>query len=64
MRFCSLGPDHGVLEIDHGSPFPTAGVGGLGLELRVWWGGDEPTRAAWIWRETGKVAGWAEVGEA
>jgi len=32
------------------------------LELLVYWGGGEPTRAVWLWR--GAIAGWAAVGEA
>jgi hypothetical protein len=68
MRWHHLSPGRGVLEIDGGSPFATATVGskppGLELELAVWWGGGEPTRAAWLWSQTGRVASWAVVGEA
>lgn len=34
----------------------------LGLELLVFWGGGEPTRAVWRWARTGRVACWAAVG--
>lgn len=67
MNWHDLGPGHGVLEIDYG---PSNEVekseppASLELELLVWWGGGEPSRAVWIWSQTGRVAGWADVGEA
>jgi hypothetical protein len=63
MRWFDLGLCRGVLEIDYGSPFSTAVVGAE-LELLVWWGGGVPSRAAWCWSQTGKVAAWAWVGQA
>jgi hypothetical protein len=36
----------------------------LELELHVYWGGGEPSRAVWLWSQRGWVAGWAAVGEA
>lgn len=63
MRWHHLSTGHGVLEIAHGSPFAPALVGQSRpppIELLVWWGGGEPTRAAWLW--TGRVAAWATVG--
>jgi len=67
MTWWTIGPGCGVLEFDYTSPDPTA-IGGakpevLGLELLVWWGGGEPTRAVWFWSQTGRVMGWAGVGE-
>jgi len=68
MTWWTLGPGCGVLELDYGSPFSTAIVGGkpevLDLELLVFWNGGEPTRAVWLWSQSGRVAGWAAVGEA
>jgi hypothetical protein len=53
-HYLSLG--HGVLEL----PGPDR----LELELAVYWGPGEPTRAVWLWSQTGTIAGWAAVGEA
>jgi len=65
MRLHSLSPAQAVLELDDSSPFSTAVVGAHRLELVVFWGdGTEPTRAAWRWRETRRVASWVEVGVA
>ncbi len=56
MCWWTLGFGHGVLEL----PGPWL----LEMELLVWWGGGEPTRAAWVWSQTGAVASWASVGRA
>jgi hypothetical protein len=62
MRWHHIGPGRGVLEIG-GSPFAPAAVGAE-LELVLWWGGGLPSRAAWLWSQTGRVAAWVVVGEA
>ena len=59
MNWHDLDPDCGVLQIP-----PALGRDREELELRIWWGGGEPTRAVWLWSQTGRVAGWAAVGEA
>ena len=68
MTWWTIGPGCGVFKLDYISPNPTAiGVAKpevLGLELLVWWGGGEPTRAVWFWSQTGRVMGWAGVGVA
>jgi hypothetical protein len=56
MHFYDLTDGTGVLEL----PGPDR----LELELLIWWGDGEPTRAAWLWSQTGRLAGWAAVGEA
>jgi hypothetical protein len=56
MRWHHLAPGRGVLEL----PGPDR----LELELMLWWGGGLPSRAAWLWSQTGRVAVWAAVGEA
>lgn len=65
MTWWTIGPGCGVLEIDYR---PTIAVGKseppAELELRVYWGGGEPTRAVWLWSQTGRVMGWAGVGVA
>ena len=59
-----------MLELDYVSNVSaTIAVGkleviALNLELLVFWGGGEPTRAVWFWSQTGRVMGWAAVGEA
>lgn len=59
MHLHDIGEGLAVLELpDHPGPDRVE------LELLVWWGGGEPTRAAWVWSQTGRVAGWAEVGVA
>ena len=70
MRYHHLGPGHAVLEIDY-TPgrLPTAPAAKgepppLDLELVLWYGGGEPTRAAWLWSQSGRVAWWAVVGQA
>jgi hypothetical protein len=67
MRWFQLGRGHGVIELDY-SPSnegeKSEPPARLELELLVWWGGGEPSRAVWIWSQTGRVAGWAVVGEA
>jgi hypothetical protein len=60
MHWHDLAPDHGVLELLV-SPLTDRGPD---LELLIWWGGGEKTRAAWVWSPTGRVAGWALVGVA
>ena len=56
MCWWTLGFGHGVLEL--------SGPWLREMELLVWWGGDEPTRAAWVWSQTGAVVHWASVGRA
>lgn len=34
------------------------------LELMLFWGGGEPTRAVWLWSKTGQRVAWAPVGQA
>jgi len=67
MHWFHLGPGHCVFELDYRAS-NEVGKGevpaGGDLELLVWWGGGEPTRAAWVWSQTGRVMGWAGVGEA
>jgi hypothetical protein len=60
MNWHDLEPGHGVLELPE-----RPGRDRLELELHVYWGdGGEPTRAVWLWSQTGRVAGWAAAGEA
>jgi hypothetical protein len=63
MHWHHLGPGHGVLEIDYG-PTSEVAKGEPELELVVYWGGGEPTRAVWLWSQSGAIAAWAVVGEA
>lgn len=67
VRYHHLGPGHGVFEIDYRAS-NEVGKGEAAargeLELLVWYGGGEPTRAAWVWSQSGAIAGWAVVGEA
>lgn len=56
MNFYAPDPDSLVVEL---SGPPT-----LELELLVFWGGGEPTRAVWLWSQTGELAAWAAVGVA
>jgi hypothetical protein len=56
--FSGKTPQFGDRVIRAASPPP------LELELHVYWGGGEPSRAVWLWSQTGRVAGWAAVGEA
>ena len=63
MRWHHLGPGEGVLEIDYDASNEVAKAE-LELELAVYWGGGEPTRAVWLWSQSGAIAGWAAVGEA
>jgi hypothetical protein len=71
MRWHHLAPGRGVVEIDlKPTRRPTFAVEKseppppLELELMLWWGAGEPTRAAWLWSQTGEVAAWAAIGEA
>lgn len=61
MRWHSLDPDFGVLAID-AVPSNDLEKPEAPFELRVWWGGGEPTRAAWFY--AGGLAAWVDVGEA
>jgi hypothetical protein len=61
MRWYDLDPDRGVLELDTSNE---VAKGELEIELAVWWGGGAPTRAVWLWSQSGKVAAWAWVGQA
>jgi len=56
MRWYDLDPDRGVLELD--------GPERLDLELVLWWGDGERTRALWLLSQSGRALGWAAVGEA
>jgi hypothetical protein len=64
MTWWTLGLGCGVLEIDYR---PSIAVGKseppAEFELLVYWG-DGQTRAVWLWSQSGRVAGWAAVGEA
>ncbi len=51
MRWRHLGRGYGALDLG-------------AVELVLWWGGGEPTRALWRFPASGEVAGWADVGEA
>jgi hypothetical protein len=65
MRWHHLGLGWDVLEIDYtpaSSPTIEVAKREGELELVVFWGGGEPTRAMWRW--AGRLAAWAEVGEA
>ncbi|HKO90623.1 MAG TPA: hypothetical protein VJU61_05700 [Polyangiaceae bacterium] len=60
MTWRDLDHTYGGLELPE-----TPGSDRLELELLVFWGdGEEPTRAVWLWSQTGRVAAWAAVGEA
>lgn len=56
MRFHHLDPDRCVLELP--------GPRGLEVELQLWWGDGERTRALWLLSQSGRALGWAVVGEA
>lgn len=63
MNWHDLGPGRGVLEFDAiaGGDLPAGDR--LEFELLVYWGAGEPTRAVWVWSQTGAIAGWCGVGE-
>lgn len=61
MRWRDLDSTTGVLQLD-GRASNAVEKGEPVLELAVFWGGGEPTRAVWRW--AGRVASWATVGEA
>lgn len=68
MTWWTISPGCGVLEFDYTSPI-SASIAvvkpeALDVELLVWWGGGEPTRAAWLCSQSGRVMGWAAVGVA
>jgi hypothetical protein len=67
MTWWTIGPGCGVLEIDYRASIAVEKsevAPALELELLVYWGGGEPTRAVWLLSQTGRVMGWAGVGEA
>lgn len=55
MKWYCLEEGLGVLELP--------GLAGFELELAVWWGGGEPTRAAWLWSQTGSFVWWCGGGQ-
>lgn len=59
MTWHDLDPGHAVLELPQAT-----GRDRVELELHVYWGGGEPSRAVWLWSESGRIAWWSAVGEA
>lgn len=63
MRWYDVDPGRGVLEIEY-EPSNEPAKAEVDLELAVYWGGGERTRAAWLLSQDGRVLAWAVVGEA